>query len=224
MITLIGGEKGGTGKSTIAVNLASYRISQANHNNLLLVDTDPQGSASDWVQYRKEEGIKGIDSFQLFDKKIKTEVLDQAERYDDIIIDAGGRDSSELRYSMLVADQMIVPVNPTQFDINTAPKIAELLNQARIQNEELICFVLLNRCRTIPNYKKTQEALAILAEYEEFIALEFVIHERMAFADSAEQGRGVHEIPFPDEKAVTEIKQLHDVVYSVRAEQNVRAI
>ena len=102
-IILIGGEKGGTGKTTLAVNLAALRALQG--RDVLLIDTDVQASASYWAQSRDEAQTRPrIACIQKFGKGLPTEVRDLARRYQDLIIDAGGRDSVELRSSLVVAE------------------------------------------------------------------------------------------------------------------------
>ena len=93
MIVLIGGEKGGTGKTTIATNLAAKRALAG--RDVLLIDTDPQGSANYWAQSRDESEPKPrrVACVQKFGKGLQAEVQDLAKRYEDILIDAGGRDS-----------------------------------------------------------------------------------------------------------------------------------
>ena len=97
MIILIGGEKGGTGKTTLATNLSALRA--AEQKDVLLVDTDQQSSASYWCGTRDENNIKPrIASVQYFGKGFIAQIKDLSRRYDDVIIDAGGRDSTELRF------------------------------------------------------------------------------------------------------------------------------
>ena len=99
MVVIVGGEKGGTGKTTLAVNLAAYRTGEG--YEVLIVDTDRQGSASFWAQTRAENEKKGhIPCVQKFGKNLPKDVMSLASKYEDIIIDAGGRDSMELRYGL----------------------------------------------------------------------------------------------------------------------------
>jgi chromosome partitioning protein len=109
MIVLIGGEKGGTGKTTLATNLAAKRALAG--RDVLLVDADAQGSASYWAQSRDEAGPRRVACVQKFGKGLKSEVLDLANRYQDI--DAGDRDSPELRAALVVAGRAYIPVQPT---------------------------------------------------------------------------------------------------------------
>ncbi len=94
-IILVGGEKGGTGKTTIATNLAVMRAAAG--RDVVLIDTDPQGSASGWCYTRDEAGLAPrIASVQKFGKGLARELEDLSMRYQDIIVDAGGRDSVKL--------------------------------------------------------------------------------------------------------------------------------
>ena len=98
-ITVFGGEKGGTGKTTLATNIAAMLALRG--KDVLLLDTDRQGTASFWATVREEEKIEPrVACVQKFGKGLPAQVRDLAERYDEIIIDAGGRDSMELRYAL----------------------------------------------------------------------------------------------------------------------------
>jgi len=217
MVVLVGGKKGGTGKSTIATNLAALRVEKAGHKNLLLIDTDSQGSTADWTYYRKESGKDGIECIQLFEKRIVTEIDSKAKRYEDIIIDAGGRDSKELRYSMTVADVMLVPVGASQYDLNTIVDIDELLEQVRTINPDLTCYVIINN---FPNHAKLtegEEGIEFLKQFDNVIPIEFIIHHRISFNRTAKEGLGVNELTnngtIADPKALDEITKLYEVIY-----------
>ncbi|SMO94376.1 AAA family ATPase [Fodinibius sediminis] len=217
MIVLVGGKKGGTGKSTISTNLAALRVEKAGHKNLLLIDTDSQGSTADWAYYRKESGKDGIECIQLFEKRIVTEIDSKAKRYEDIIIDAGGRDSKELRYSMTVADVMLVPVGASQYDLNTIVDIDELLEQIRTINPDLTCYVVINN---FPNHAKLTEGaegIEFLKQFDNVIPIEFIIHHRISFNRTAKEGLGVNELTnngtIADPKALDEITKLYEVIY-----------
>ncbi len=112
MIILIGGEKGGTGKTTIATNLAAKRAME--NRDVLLIDTDAQGSANYWAQSRDDSEAKPhrVACIQKFGKGLQAEVQDLAKRYQDIIIDAGGRDSVELRAGLVVSNKAYIPIQP----------------------------------------------------------------------------------------------------------------
>src|SRR6516165_3285835 len=102
MIVLVGGEKGGVGKTTLAVNLAAMRA-RAQHD-VLLADADKQASANLWANIRDQEKVDPpVRCVQKRGKGLAADVRDLATRYEDIVIDAGGQDSIELRAAMTIA-------------------------------------------------------------------------------------------------------------------------
>ena len=116
MILLIGGEKGGTGKTTVATNLAALRAAAG--GDVLLVDTDRQGTAAAWCQLRVEHPrLPPVPCVHLFGKTVQTGIRDLAGRYHEVIIDAGGRDEVELRSALVVADAVYIPIQPSQYDL-----------------------------------------------------------------------------------------------------------
>jgi chromosome partitioning protein len=184
----------------------------------LLIDTDSQGSSADWAYYRKQAGKDGIECIQLFEKRIVSEIDSKAARYQDIIIDAGGRDSKELRYSMSITDVMCVPVGASQYDLNTIADIDVLVEQARIVNPGLQCYVVINN---FPNHAKLsegEEAIEFLKAFDNVIPLEFIIHERISFNRTAKDGLGINELKtnrgkLADQKALAEITKLYEAIY-----------
>jgi chromosome partitioning protein len=220
-VILIGGQKGGTGKSTIATNLAAYRIQQVSHNNMLLIDADSQGSTSEWAYWRREGGLEGIECIRLYGKNILSEIESKKKRYSDIIIDAGGRDSKELRYSMIVANQMLIPLGPSQHDLNTVPDIVDIIQEVRTVNPELQCYGFINKLKNNAHISDGEQTKAFMETYESIQTLTPVIHDRISFTRSAAEGRGVSEMrrkngTFVDPKAVNELHQIYEVVYATQ--------
>ncbi len=91
MILLLGGEKGGTGKSTLATNLAAWLA--VNDRDVILVDTDVQRTAANWVDRRNL--LNGVPAVQCAERRgnVFHALRDLAKRYEEVIVDAGGRDS-----------------------------------------------------------------------------------------------------------------------------------
>ncbi len=213
MIILIGGEKGGTGKTTIAVNAAALRA-RAGHD-VLLVDTDLQGSASAWAALRDEQGIKErVACIQKFGKGLQNEIKDLAERYDDVIIDAGGRDSIELRAALVVATRAYIPVQASQFDIWTLERMNEIVATAQGFNPGLVAHVVVSRVTPNPSVTESQDAVAYIAELEHLRLAKSVVRDRIAFRRSVREGRGVMELQPNDDKAVGEITQLYKEIFN----------
>ena len=185
-IVLFGGEKGGTGKTTLATNMAAMLALQG--RDVLLLDTDRQGTASFWATVREESEIEPrISCVQKFGKSLASQVRDLSERYDEIVIDAGGRDSVELRYALGVCDRAYIPVQPFQFDIWTIRQMDELVEMAQGLNQNLEAFLVLNRVSTNPIVREDQETRDFFNEegFQNLSLLNSNLRDRIAFRKSA---------------------------------------
>ena len=212
-ITVFGGEKGGTGKTTLATNIAAMLALKG--KDVLLLDTDRQGTASFWATVREEENIEPrVACVQKFGKGLPAQVRDLAERYDEIVIDAGGRDSMELRYALGVADRLYIPMQPFQFDIWTIRQLDTLVEIAKGLNENLSAFIVLNRVATNPVIKEDREARDFIAggNFQHLALAESMARDRIAFRKAARDGLAVIEYG-QDSKAVNEMNQLYEEIY-----------
>ena len=214
MIILIGSEKGGVGKSTIATSIAVLLAEQG--RDVLLVDADRQGSAADWCSLRTEEGVDPrIPCMQRYGATLHREVMDLADRYQDLVIDSGGRDSKELRSGMVAADVLLIPVQPGQFDSWAAERMVEVVEAARIPNPELTVRVTVNRAPTHWKSAEAEDARNFLAGELGFTVANAVLHERVAFRRASNQGKVVTELQPPDPKAGAELTALFEEVMSL---------
>lgn len=214
MIVLIGGEKGGTGKTTLATNLAAKRALAG--RDVLLIDTDAQGSANYWAQSRDESEAKPrrVACVQKFGKGLQVEVQDLARRYQDILIDAGGRDSVELRASLVAADKAYIPIQPSQFDIWTLDRMDELVSSAQGFNPNLRAWVVISRVSTNPSVHESRDAQEILADFSHLELSGVAIRDRIAYRKAARDGFCVDELKPKDPKASEEIEALYREVFS----------
>ncbi|MBL8252371.1 MAG: AAA family ATPase [Candidatus Competibacter sp.] len=211
-IILIGGEKGGTGKTTLAVNLAALRALQG--RDVLLIDTDVQASASYWSQSRDEAQVQPrLACIQKFGKGLPTEVRDLARRYQDLIIDAGGRDSVELRSALVVAERVYIPIQPSQFDIWTLGRMDDLVRTAQGFNAELRASVVISRASTNPLVNEAAEARTLLADFEHLRLATAIIRDRIAYRKAARDGLSVDELKPGDPKAIEEMRALFQEVF-----------
>ena len=213
MIVLIGGEKGGTGKTTIATNLAAVRALAG--SDVLLVDTDPQGSASYWTTSRAENDIKPrVACIQKFGKGLQQELQDLANRYQDIIVDAGGRDSVELRAAMLVAHKIYVPIQASQFDIWTLTQMNDLIVTAQGFNPNLRAWVVINRGSNNPSVKEIAEAVEIMGDFEHLGVATSIVRDRIAYRKAVRDGLSVVEMKPSDAKASREMNAFYVEVFN----------
>jgi chromosome partitioning protein len=131
MIIVVGGIKGGSGKTTVATNLAVMRA--ADGHDVLLIDADDQETASDFTILRNERipAGAGYTSIKLTGPAVRTETLRLAGKYGDIILDTGGRDTTSQRAALSVAHVLLVPFVPRSFDVWTLEKVSALVGEMR---------------------------------------------------------------------------------------------
>jgi chromosome partitioning protein len=213
MIILIGGEKGGTGKTTLATNLAAMRA-VAGHD-VLLIDCDPQASANYWAQNRDELAVQPrVACVQKFGKGLAMEVKDLATRYSDIILDAGGRDSVELRSALVVVEKVYIPIQPSQFDVWTLNVMNSLVETATGFNPNLQAKVIISRASTHPSVQEANETRQLLIDFPHLETIDVVIRDRIAYRKAAKEGIAVTELKPNDTKASDEMTVLYDEVFS----------
>lgn len=210
MIVMIAGVKGGTGKTTIATNLAAIRSSTI--SKVLLVDADEQRSASIWANQRDVLGIPtGFTTINLAGKALRAQLERMKSDYDDIIIDVGGRETTSLRAALSIADLCFVPFKPRSLDIWTLGDFRSVVLEMLPANPNLKVFAFVNQAD--PKGSDNAGSQEMLSEYEEIKCLPITIGARKAFANAASDGLGVLEMKVLDKKAVDEIGQLYDFIY-----------
>ncbi len=204
MILLVGGEKGGSGKSCLAQNLAVYMKIVANRD-VLLLDADPQGTTTDWAQERDEnEGLASIASVQA-SGNIRQTLLDLANRYQDVIIDAGGHDSEALRSAMTVATHMLLPFRPKRRDLKTLVNVEQLVKLAKAVNPDLIARAIIAQCPALPSQARRIADAKEACNSFGLDPLESITTHRNAYDDADEGGYSVLEAE-NDRKAGEEIR------------------
>jgi chromosome partitioning protein len=208
MIYTIGGIKGGSGKTTIATNLSVFLTSQG--REVLLVDADDQESATDFAAIRAESGKSDITAVTLLSKAVYDQIPKLKTKYQDIVIDTGGRDTDTQRYALLMSDVFLVPFIPRSVDIWTLQKVEQLITEAKIPNPALQAYSFLNRADT--QGKDNQEAASVLKQSIAFEFLDPIIRNRKAFANAMTSGLGVQEVRPQDEKALLEMTELFQAV------------
>jgi len=214
MILLLGGEKGGTGKSTLATNLAVWLANKG--RDVILVDTDRQRTSSHFVDRRNELGsLPRIHCAEKYGNVFDT-VKDLATRYEYVLVDAGGRDSEELRTAMVVAHKLYVPLKASQPDLETSVHMNELVNLARGLNQRLEANLVISMGPTHPAVHEDQEAAELLRELPEFRLSGVVVRERKAYRDAMAEGKGVIELD--NEKAADEINRLAEEIFETGGE------
>ena len=207
MIVTVGGIKGGSGKSTVATNLAILRAA-AGHD-VLLVDADEQETASDFTILRNErlEGGAGFTAIKLAGAAVRTEIHRLAGKYDDVIIDTGGRDTTSQRAALTVSNVLLVPFVPRSFDVWTLEKVSELVAEMRTVNPGLAAFAFINRAD--PRGQDNADAEDVIRETSELTLMPTPFGARKAFGNAAARGLAVTELRPQDAKATDEVMALY---------------
>ena len=192
MIILIGNQKGGCGKTTIAVNLAAALVKK--DKDVILFDADKQVSASEWVANRNkyQPDAKRIHIGMGYDD-ISSTLRDLNKRYEIVLVDPAGRDSNEFRTGMMAANMLIIPVKPSAVDLTVLPSVQQLVKQVKFINESLKVYAMINIAPTHAKNQETDQAKSVIAKCKDFVQLNTIIHDRKCFRDSFADGLGVVE-------------------------------
>src|SRR3712207_2210295 len=213
MIVTVGNTKGGVGKTTLAFQLALARARSG--RDVLLVDGDRQGSCQTAVGIRTEaDRSPGISCSQYADGSVlRAQVQRQAGKYEDVVIDAGGRDTTALRAAMVLSDVLLVPFLPRSVDVWALRDIATLIDEARSLRESLRAFAVLNAADP-GNSSDNTDALAALADFPQLTPLTVRIGRRKAFANAVGFGLSIAELTPRDLKACDELATLALMVFT----------
>lgn len=208
MIYTVGGIKGGSGKTTIATNLAIMLASQS--KDVLLIDADEQESATDFTAFRSQAVELDYTAIRLIGQEITKQVIRLAPKYDDIVIDVGGRDTTSQRAALVISQVALFPFVSRAVDIWTLSKLNTLLSEVSPFNPNLKAFSFINKSDHSGRTK--QDASDILKTSQHLIYLDTPIGNRIAFGHAIALGLGVDELKPVDEKAVLEFKALYNAI------------
>lgn len=212
MILVAGGIKGGSGKTTLATNLTVIRSREG--RDVLLVDADDQRSAAEFTELRAEEmEDTGYTCIQLDGKAVRDQIQRLSDKYDDIIVDTGGRDTTSQRAALTVADVLVVPFGPRSLDIWTLERVEDLVADGRAVNPDLEAYSFINRADHQGSYN--EETREVLSDSEEVKFIEPTLGDRKAFAIAFDYGQSIVEYTPRDKKAIREMRELYEAVFDV---------
>lgn len=210
-IVLIGGEKGGTAKTTTATNVSAWIAHEG--GDVMLLDADPQGSANKFIQRRNaarklDPSIPPINIVQKHGDVYET-ALDLAKRCQVLIIDAGGRDSEEFRTAMMAADLLLTPIKASQADLETLPYVNQMVKTARqMGNRKLKAYAFISMAPTSSFNTEALAAKELLeeAQIHEIKVANSVIQDRKVYRDAL--GRGLSVLEMKNSQAKAEVQLL----------------
>jgi len=210
MIIGVLNQKGGVGKTTIAVNLAA--VYAAAGRRVLLVDADPQGSSLAWSAAR--EGDPAFTVIGMPKPSLHKDMPSLAADYDMVLIDGPPRVSELARAAMLASDLVLIPVQPSPYDVWASSDTVAIVREAQQFKEKLAAIFVINR--KIVNTAIGRDVAAALAQFDLPVS-NVSLGQRVIYAESAGRGLAVIEVE-PHSEAAKEITSLaHSLTgYQVR--------
>lgn len=202
MITVVGNFKGGTGKSTVAFNLAIWLVFQG--KKTAVVDLDPQGSLTDVMYVREEMGYSPLlPVFQELNKKM-------AKDWDEVIVDVGTADIPAMEKALKIAGRVIIPVAPSQADVWSTQRFMDLVRKSC--KKDAIITGLINRADTHPKVTETAEAMEALCMIKGLKMQKGYLYQRTAYRRAFSEGLAVFEM-MPANKSAGEVWRLSRSIF-----------
>jgi chromosome partitioning protein len=209
MIVGVLNQKGGVGKTTIAVNLAACFSHLG--RRVLLVDADPQGSALAWSGARQAEPLFVV--VGMAKPTLHRELPELRKPYDIVLIDGAPRVNDLGRSVIMASDLVLIPVQPSPYDVWAAAETVQLVSEARVYKKELRACFIINRM--IANTAIGRDIATALDQFPDTPVLGSALIQRVVYAESAARGLSVIEAA-PKSEAAKELMQLAELIFPSR--------
>jgi len=211
MLTVIGNLKGGTGKSTVAFNLAVWLAHEK--PGVRVFDLDPQATLMDTAEIREEDGYEPV--FEVSNDIDELERLVNSngkKKPPQLVADVSATNMPDLEKAISMAKRILIPVQPSQADIWSTQRFLKMVLSAvdKKKKPEILGFI--NRADTHIGVRETGEAEEALQLLPNIEALDTRLYQRTAYRRSFSEGLAVFEQD-PMGKAAREMKKLAKLLY-----------
>lgn len=208
MIICVANEKGGSGKSNIAINLAIKLHSLK--EDVLLIDSDPQNSIKTFNDIRASKEVPfGFNCVNIFGDSLASQINLLQDKYDILIIDTAGRDCDEMREALSASDILIIPTLPSDLDIAVLNKMIKLYSQYKMFKKDLKAFVVISKASPNPFLQEKIKALKDFITEKNINDLKLcdsVLYEREIYRNSFANGMGVVEFAKKNDNALKDFE------------------
>ncbi|WP_186035749.1 AAA family ATPase [Burkholderia gladioli] len=210
MVVTIGAEKGGVAKTRLATHLAAAAAGEG--VDVVLLDTDKQGSAMSWSRIRNEEGVTPSIPVLALPANPARELANLASKYTLVVVDIGAQNYRTMLECALLSDLVLVPCGPDQQEVESTLSVFSTLKDMGPRHESgaIPAHVVLTRVSTVEGSKATAELRSYFAS-EGISVFDAQIAQRAAWLATGKTGRAVSELKGKDrsKKAIEEM----DAVY-----------
>lgn len=210
-VIAIATQKGGVGKSMLSCNLAVVAAEEG--KKVLIIDADPQGSSLQWREQREKENVSVI----ALAKNTIVKEITNFDNFDLVIVDAGGRDNSLLRATIMTGMHglLLIPVLAAAVDVWATQDTFNILDEARSIGAEIPAYTIFNQVKAKATLvPQAIEALEEITAGQDVSLLQTRIGDREDFKKGFSDGLGVVEYA-PKGKATTEIKALYSELMGI---------
>jgi chromosome partitioning protein len=209
MIIVVGAEKGGVGKTALATNLAVLAVQDG--LDVLLLDTDPQGSSSAWNRIRNEGGVQPSITLLTVSENPFNELKQLATKYDLIILDIGAGSYKTMLNAAKVADMVLVPTGPDQLEVESTQNTFDAIRAIDHLHKDgkVPAYIVLNSLSTNTKSKEELELRKFLEE-ENMPVFDTALRYRSSWRNARRAGLAVHELKGrdADPKAAAEMRAI----------------
>ncbi len=208
MLTVVGNLKGGTGKSTVAFNLAVWLAHDK--AGVMAFDLDPQCTLVDVCEVRQEDGFEP--SFRVSTDLAELEDMAKDKKHKQpIIVDMSATNMPAMEKAISLADRILVPVQPSQADIWSTQRFLKIVHNCLDKNRKTEVLGFINRADTHIGVRETDEAEQAIQMLQGIKAIDTRLYQRTAYRRSFSEGLGVFELD-PMGKASKEMKKLATIL------------